>query len=381
MQQLAVCRASALPPEDYWDSVFPRTPMPNALKQLLYQPEPGKKDHSIPWIQDSLNSNIDEGNSVFKVGAYNYIIDPSKERSAKVDGDGVPSKQFRVGAYNYISNPSLKKSVNVDGDEEPNKQFRVGAYNYKMDPSKKFNSATVDGHDVASEQFRGNENSLHGNAAMNETMYFFQEDLHPGNMVKLPILTKEKDSATFLTQQVADSIPFSTEKFPEILNYFSFESESIEAKSMEQTIKGCEREVMQGEHMFCATSFESFVGSSVSMLGENIQLLANELEKEPNEPVFTIGRGIQNMGEEELVCHKMQYPYAVFLCHSIDRTVVYKVPLVGTDGTKAKALAICHKDTSAWSPNHPAFQILNIKPGTVPICHFVIRDTLIWVRK
>ncbi|KAE8656692.1 putative BURP domain-containing protein [Hibiscus syriacus] len=86
------------------------------------------------------------------------------------------------------------------------------------------------------------------------------------------------------------------------------------------------------------------------MLGKNIQLLANELEKETDEPVFTIGRGIQNMGEEELVCHKMMYPYAVALCHSIDGTVVYKVLLVGNDGTKATALSICHRDTSAWSP-------------------------------
>ncbi|KAA3489795.1 BURP domain protein RD22-like [Gossypium australe] len=219
----------------------------------------------------------------------------------------------------------------------------------------------------------------HGSAAINGTMFFFREDLHPGKRVNLPLLAKTRDLTTFLPQQVARSIPFSSNEFPQILNLFSLEPESMEANDMEQTINVCEREGMRGEEIFCATSFESFVDSSVSKLGKNIQLLANELVKETNNPVFTIGRGIQNMGEEELVCHKMSYPYAVFLCHSIDSTVVYKVPLVGMNGTKAKALVICHKDTSAWSPNHPVLEILKVKPGTVPICHFAVRDTLAWL--
>ncbi|XP_017982378.1 PREDICTED: BURP domain protein RD22 [Theobroma cacao] len=211
---------------------------------------------------------------------------------------------------------------------------------------------------VLSKEFEGNKNSLganHDNGAINETVYFFQEDLYP--------------------------VPFSSDKLPEILNRFSLEAGSREANAMKETIKGCEREVMTGQEMYCATSFESFVDSSISKLGKNIELLSNELGKEKKNPVFTIDREIQNMGEEELVCHKMKYPYAVFVCHSIDRTAVYKVPLVSIDGTKANALAICHEDTSAWNPDHPAFWILKVKPGTVPICQFIVRDTLVWVSK
>ena len=69
----------------------------------------------------------------------------------------------------------------------------------------------------------------------------------------------------------------------------------------------------------------------------------------------------------------------MFLCHSLDKTAVYKVPLVGKDGTKAKALAVCHKDTSAWNPKHMAFRGLKVKPGAVPICHFLMRENLVWV--
>ncbi|OMO54417.1 hypothetical protein COLO4_36492 [Corchorus olitorius] len=198
-------------------------------------------------------------------------------------------------------------------------------------------------------------------------------------MVNLPLLIETRDTTTFLPDQVSKSIPFSSDKLPEILKHFSFETESSEANAMKQAMKACERKAMHGEAMYCATSFESFVDWSVSKLGKNIKLLSNELEKETKNSVFKIGKGIQNMGENEIVCHKMSYPYAVFLCHSIDKTVVYKVPLVGIDGTKVNALAICHKDTSAWDPNHPALLFLKVKPGTVPICHFVVRDTLVWV--
>ncbi|PPD85891.1 hypothetical protein GOBAR_DD17176 [Gossypium barbadense] len=300
-----------LPEEDHWISVFPNTPMPKALKDILPPP----------------------------------AGDSSKESKDK----DAPINPFII--YENTNTKRQPKGVNA-----PINPFII--YGKKSKGNKK-----------------------HGSAAINGTMFFFQEDLHPGKRVNLPLLAKTRDLTTFLPQQVARSIPFSYNEFPQILNLFSLDPESMEANDMEQTINVCEREGLRGEEIFCATSFESFVDSSVSKLGKNIQLLANELAKETNNPVFTIGRGIQNMGEEELVCHKMSYPYAVFLCHSIDSTVVYKVPLVGMDGTKAKALVICHKDTSAWSPNHPVFEILKVKPGTVPICHFAVRDTLAWVRK
>ncbi|XP_039064799.1 BURP domain protein RD22-like [Hibiscus syriacus] len=294
-----------------------------------------------------------------------------------------PNTPMPEALKNLLPPPPSGKSKELEGVNAPINPFIIYENRDKAKKSKGVN-APINPFIIYEKQSKGNKNSLgrkHGNASMNETIYFFQEDLRPGKMVKLPLVVKPRDFTTFLPQQVAQSIPFSSDNFPEILKHFSFGSDSTEADAMKQTIKGCERRAMRGEQMFCATSFDSFVDLSVSKLGKNIQLLASELGKETSNPMFTIGRGIQNMGEEELVCHKMMYPYAVFLCHSIEGTVVYKVTLVGTDRMKANAVAICHKDTSAWSPDHPAFFILNVKPGTIPICHFVVRDTLVWVRK
>ncbi|WRX31806.1 BURP domain - like 10 [Theobroma cacao] len=201
------------------------------------------------------------------------------------------------------------------------------------------------------------------NTAINETIYFFQKDLRPGKMVNLPLLIKTKDMTPFFPFQVAKSIPFRVT------------TESREVDSVNETIKGCERVAINGEEKYCATSLESFVDLGVSKLGKNIQLLSTELGKETENPFFTIRKGVQNMGEKEL------YPRAVYLCHAIHKTEVYKVPLVGIDGTKADAVAVCHKDISGWNPMHSALQILKGKPGTVPICHFLMRDTLAWVSK
>ncbi|GLT50702.1 hypothetical protein SLA2020_241690 [Shorea laevis] len=210
-------------------------------------------------------------------------------------------------------------------------------------------------------------------------IFFFESDLHPGRLMKLPGFTRTENRATFLPRAVADSMPFSSNKFSDILKLFSVEPKSVGAKVMKQNIENCKRESTKGEDKYCATSLESLIDLSVSRLGKKIQVLSTAVEKETKVENFTIGKGVKNMGEKDIVCHKLKYPYAVFLCHSIDKTDVYKVPLIGSDGTKVKAIAVCHKDTSTWHPRHLAFQVLKVKPGSVPICHFLAEETIVWV--
>ncbi|RVW66595.1 BURP domain protein RD22 [Vitis vinifera] len=92
-----------------------------------------------------------------------------------------------------------------------------------------------------------------------------------------------------------------------------------------------------------------------------------------------IGEGAKMLGEKSVVCHQLNYPYAVALCHAFHMTKIYKVPLVGADGTRVQALAVCHEDTSIWDPNALAFQVLKVKPGTWPICHFLPNGHFVWV--
>ena len=97
---------------------------------------------------------------------------------------------------------------------------------------------------------------------------------------------------------------------------------------------------------------------------------------------YTTMPGLKKLaGDKVVVCHKENYPYAVFFCHAIKQTAAYVLSLKGDDGEKVKAVTICHLDTSEWDPEHLSFQILNVKPGTTPICHFLTTDAIAWVPK
>ncbi|TXG62056.1 hypothetical protein EZV62_013419 [Acer yangbiense] len=167
---------------------------------------------------------------------------------------------------------------------------------------------------------------------------------------------------------------------PEILNRFSVKPGSLEADIMQNTIKECEEAGIEGEEKYCATSLESMIDFSTSKLGKNVQAVSAEVEKRTQLQEYTIAAGIEKMTDNKsVVCHKQNYAYAVFYCHATQTTRAYIVPLEGTDGTKAKAVAVCHTDTSAWKPKHLAFQVLKVNPGTVPICHFLPEENIVWV--
>lgn len=212
------------------------------------------------------------------------------------------------------------------------------------------------------------------------TTFFLEQDLHSGKKMKL-YFPKTTSQAKFLPRQVSDSIPFSTEKLPEILNRFSVKPESAEAKIMKETIEDCEEPSVKGEAKYCATSLQSLIDFSVSKLGKEVEVYTTEVEKEAKMD-FVIGEnGVKKIGERSVVCHKQNYVYAVFYCHQVHATRAYAVSLVAADGTKAKAVAVCHTDTRFWSAQLFAFQVLKVKPGTVPICHFLPNDNLVWVPK
>ncbi|MED6125542.1 hypothetical protein PIB30_069454 [Stylosanthes scabra] len=139
---------------------------------------------------------------------------------------------------------------------------------------------------------------------------------------------------------------------------------------------------MKGEDKYCATSLESLMDFAISKLGRNIRLLSTEFQRETQDRQYSVAtEGAKEIdGEKAMVCHKLDYPCAVFFCHKIIKTRTYSVPLVANnDGTNVKAIAVCHTDTSNWPSNSAAMEMLNTKPGANPICHFLYTDSLIWL--
>ncbi|CAK9154722.1 unnamed protein product [Ilex paraguariensis] len=212
----------------------------------------------------------------------------------------------------------------------------------------------------------------------NFTVYFLENDMKEGTKMNLQF-TKATIESAFLPRPIAESIPFASKELPEIFKKFLVTPKSVEGKTMKKTIKKCEKPGTKAE--YCATSLEEMIDFSTSKLGKRVKAMSTEVENETQLQKFSI-TGVKKMaGEETVVCHKLPYAYAVFYCHKISNTKAYKVSLEGADGTKAKAVGVCHFDTSAWNPKHFAFQALKVEPGIVPICHLFGEEDIVWVPK
>ncbi|XP_003588558.3 BURP domain protein RD22 [Medicago truncatula] len=225
-----------------------------------------------------------------------------------------------------------------------------------------------------------NESQIQLHDKQNVTLFFLKKDLHHGT--KLNLQFTNNSGAKFLPKEVANSIPFSSNKMENILNKFSIKEGSKEAEIVKRTISECEANGIKGEEKLCITSLESMVDFTISKLGNNVEAVSTEVDKNSNGlQQYVIAKGVNKLGEKNktIVCHKENYPYAVFYCHKTDSTEVYSVPLEGVDGNMVKTIAVCHTDTSEWNPKHLAFYVLKVQPGTVPICHILPQDHVVWV--
>ncbi|XP_028787633.1 BURP domain protein RD22-like isoform X2 [Neltuma alba] len=215
------------------------------------------------------------------------------------------------------------------------------------------------------------------------SLIFLEKDLKPAHKMNL-FFTNTSNQACVLPREVVKSIPFSSSKMDEILGKFSVKAGSTEAEMMKNIIKECEESGLKGEEKYCATSLESMVDFITSKLGRHVEALSTEVmkKKETKKQEYRIMHGVKRVGEANLVVsHKLSYVYAVFYCHKMESTRAYTVPLQGEDGSRVKAVAVCHTDTSEWNPKHLAFQVLKVKPGSVPVCHFLAQETVLWVPK
>ncbi|XP_021867162.2 BURP domain protein RD22 [Spinacia oleracea] len=338
--------SQAIPsPEIYWKKMLPNTKMPNAVKLSL--PKTGNED--MVHLHDKSRA---------LTGDTNVDVGPVK-------GVGVDVKQ-KDGGRTKVGVGWGGVIVNAGPKDKP--QY------VKVAPS------------LNPFDYRYKKSELQQQQP-GRSLFFLQRDMKFGNSMKNLHFGLRTNDATFLPREKADSIPFSFNKLPSILREFEVEPESEEAKIIEETITGCKDKGIQGEEKYCATSLESLVDYVKNTLGLNVKAMSTEAKiigSSNNVQNYTISAmkkvaGGDNNEVEATVCHKQSYAYAVFYCHKTKGTSAYMVSLMSPNGSKARAMAICHKDTSAWNPQHLAFRLLNVKPGTAPICHFLPQDHIVWV--
>ncbi|KAL9661439.1 hypothetical protein QQ045_026263 [Rhodiola kirilowii] len=337
---------AALPSEQYWNSMLPATPMPRAIT-LALRPGQGAKHVMV-------------GNDCYGNCNYNdnkHVVAEPKEALKIAGNDG-------YGNSNYQNNEQPVKALKLAGNDG------YGNSGY----------SSINGRHAATDPLTGMKI-----VAVNPptALFFLEKDLYPGKEMSLEINRRENSaSAAFIPLRVSNSIPFSSDKLSTIFDKFSVKPESKEAELMKRTLNMCSLPAGKGEKKQCVTSLESMVDFTIASLGKNIQAISTEAEKDTKLQKFKIINGIKKLANDEaVVCHKETYPYAVFLCHDLKATRSYLVPLIGADGTKAKATAVCHIDTSGWNPEHLALRVLNVKAGTVPVCHFLPEYDVVWTKK
>ncbi|CAN6457726.1 unnamed protein product [Victoria cruziana] len=220
-------------------------------------------------------------------------------------------------------------------------------------------------------------------------LYFLREDLLPGSKMNVTMMISPvADHApagepSFLPRQQAQAIPFSSSNLTTILEMFSIEPHSEHASLTKQTLVDCEMPALKGELKHCATSLESMIDFVVAEFRTReihaaaTNVVNREGELKPKRYRVDVSGG-RLISRKVVACHNMMFPYAVFYCHNFAETRPYMVPLVADDGSRVNAIALCHFDTSNWNPGHASFRWLGVRPGTVPICHFIVED-LAWV--
>ncbi|KAK6927406.1 BURP domain, partial [Dillenia turbinata] len=363
---VAIASQAVLSPEAYWKKVLPNTPMPRAVTRLLHNDWTEEKSTSVDVGKGGVHVDTGKGNGGTAVN---------------VGGKGVGVNTGKPGKHTDVGVGKGGVSVNTG---KPGKSTKVGVGKGGVSVSTGHKGKPVyvgvkPGPAPFNYEYAATETQLHENRDV--AIFFLEKDMSQGTKMNLQF-TRHDLGVGLVPRPITKSIPFSSDKLPEILNRFSVQPESEEAEIMKNTIKECEGPALKGEDKYCATSLESMVDYSTSKLGKNVEAISTEVDRQSQLQQYTItGVVKKTAGDKAVACHKQDYPYAVFYCHTTQTTKAYKVSLVGADGTKADAVAVCHTDTSEWNPKHLAFQLLKVKPGTVPICHFLPEDHVVWVPK
>ncbi|KAI3738113.1 hypothetical protein L2E82_28132 [Cichorium intybus] len=362
----ALVASHAVTPEGYWKSVLPNSPMPKAIKDLLYTAE---------WSEEKSTAvGVGKGGVAVHTGKPGKRTNVGVRKGGVTVNTGKPGKGTSVGVGKggvgvHAGKPGKRTDVGVG---------KGGVAVHTGHKGKPVYVGVGKGQNPFNYMYAASANQLNDNP--NVAFFFLENDLHQGTEMKLHF-TKDNQKATFLPRQVADSIPFSSNKLPQIYNEFSIKAGSVEAADMKQTLSECESKGIEGEDKYCATSLESMIDFSTTKLGKKVKAISTEVNTKESTPLqkYTIEGAKKLAADKAVVCHKQNYAYAIFYCHKTVSTRAYAVSLVGADGTKAKAVAICHTDTAKWNPKHLAFQVLKVKPGSVPVCHFLPEDHVVWV--
>ncbi|XP_022961767.1 polygalacturonase 1 beta-like protein 3 [Cucurbita moschata] len=212
---------------------------------------------------------------------------------------------------------------------------------------------------------------------------FFRESmLRKGTVMAMPDIRDKMPKRSFLPRSILSKLPFSSSKLEVMKQIFHAGDNSSMETMMTETLRDCERTPSAGETKRCVGSVEDMIDFATSVLGRNVVVRTTENTKGSKGNIM-IGavKGIEGGKVTESVsCHQSLFPYLLYYCHSVPKVRVYEAELLDptSKATINHGVAICHLDTSAWSPAHGAFIALGSAPGRVEVCHWIFENDMTW---
>ncbi|PON98945.1 BURP domain containing protein [Trema orientale] len=212
--------------------------------------------------------------------------------------------------------------------------------------------------------------------------FFRESNLKEGVVMPMPDIKDKMPKRSFLPRAITSKLPFSTSKLGELKKTFNAADNSSMERIMADTLAECERAPSKGETKRCVGSVEDMIDFATSVLGRNVVVRTTENVSGSKKNVL-IGsvKGI-NGGKvtQSVSCHQSLFPYLLYYCHSVPKVRVYEADILDPT-SKAKinhGVAICHLDTSSWSPTHGAFLALGSSPGRIEVCHWIFENDMTW---
>ncbi|CAI0549611.1 unnamed protein product [Linum tenue] len=214
---------------------------------------------------------------------------------------------------------------------------------------------------------------------------FFRESmLTQGSVMVMPDIADKMPRRSFLPRAIAAKLPFSSSRLEEVKEIFHAAGNSTAEMVIESAVAECERAASAGEVKRCVGSAEDMIDFAVAVLGSDVAVRTTENVKgSKGEVMIGSVRGIDGGRVTESVsCHQSLYPYLLYYCHSVPRVRVYEADIADVESREKvnAGVAICHLDTSAWSPEHGAFVALGSGPGEIEVCHWIFENDMTWTR-
>ncbi|CAN1794870.1 Polygalacturonase 1 beta-like protein 1, partial [Linum perenne] len=226
------------------------------------------------------------------------------------------------------------------------------------------------------------QNSKSGGRKVEPGRFFRESMLREGNVMVIPDIVDKMPERSFLPRAIVSRLPFSSSRLEEVKDIFHAGENSAAALAIDNAVTECERTPSLGETKRCVGSIEDMIDFAVAVLGSNVVVRTTEnVNGSKEEVMIGVVRGI-NGGQvtKSVSCHQSLYPYLLYYCHSVPKVRVYEADIVDVERRKKinVGVAICHLDTSTWSPSHGAFVALGYGPGQIEVCHWIFENDMTW---